>query len=127
MGRLKKKRRKAAKTAAPRIVEKFHFVGFGQTCRERLAPVRRYGCDVPPNPVCVRRVLKDERPSRTMLVNIFKNAPELLGHPLTSEDVKLFFRQWKAYGTIPDGYGRGVPPKRAADCKKEVVFGSWRE
>jgi len=125
MGHLKKKRRKAAKkTAAPRIVEKFHFVGFGQTCRERLAPVRRYGCDVPPNPVCVRRVLKDERPSRTMLVNIFKNAPELLGHPLTSEDVKLFFRQWKAYGTIPDGYGRGVPPKRAADCKKEVVFGS---
>ena len=125
MGHLKKKkRRKAVKTAAPRIVEKFHFVGFGQTCRERLAPVRRYGCDVPPNPVCVRRVLKDERPSRTMLVNIFKNAPELLGHPLTSEDVKLFFRQWKAYGTIPDGYGRGVPPKRAADCKKEVVFGS---
>ena len=124
MGHLKKKRRKAAKTAAPRIVEKFHFVGFGQTCRERLAPVRRYGCDVPPNPVCVRRVLKDERPSRTMLVNIFKNAPELLGHPLTSEDVKLFFRQWKAYGTIPDGYGRGVPPKRAADCKKEVVVGS---
>ena len=124
MEHLKKKRRKAANTAAPRIVEKFHFVGFGQTCRERLAPVRRYGCDVPPNPVCVRRVLKDERPSRTMLVNIFKNAPELLGHPLTSEDVKLFFKQWKAYGTIPDGYGRGVPPKRAADCKKEVVFGS---
>ncbi len=125
MGHVKRqKRRKAAKTAAPRIVEKFHFVGFGQTCRERLAPVRRYGCDVPPNPVCVRRVLKDERPSRAMLFNIFKNAPELLGHPLTSEDVKLFFRQWKAYGTIPDGYGRGVPPKRAADCKKEVVFGS---
>ena len=124
MGHLKKKRRKPAKTTPPRIVEKFHFVGFGRTCRERLAPVRRYGCDVPPNPVCVRRVLKDERPSRTMLFNIFKNAPELLGHPLTSEDVKLFFRQWKAYGTIPDGYGRGVPPKRAVDCKKEVVFGS---
>lgn len=125
MGHVKRqKRRKAAETAAPRIVEKFHFVGFGQTCRERLAPVRRCGCDVPPNPVCVRRVLKDERPSRAMLFNIFKNAPELLGHPLTSEDVKLFFRQWKAYGTIPDGYGRGVPPKRAADCKEEVVFGS---
>lgn len=123
---MKKKRVKTARpvSAPPRIVEKFHFVGFGKTCRERLAPVRRYGCDVPPNPVCVRRVLKDERPSRTMLVNIFKNAPELLGHPLTSGDVKLFYRQWKAYGTIPDGYGRGVPPKRAADCKKEVVFGS---
>ena len=122
---MKKKRRNTAKAPAPpRIVEKFHFVGFGKTCRERLAPVRRYGCDVPPNPDCVRRVLRDDRPSRTMLVNIFKNAPELLGHPLTSEDVKLFFRQWKAYGTIPDGYGRGVPPKRAADCKKEVVFGS---
>lgn len=123
MGHLKK-RCKAVKAALPQVVEKVQFVGFGWTCRERLAPVRRYGCDVPPNPVCVRRVLKDERPSRTMLVNIFKNAPELLGHPLTSEDVKRIYREWKAYGSMPESYGRGAPPKRAADCRKEMVFGS---
>ena len=124
MGYLKSRKRMAAKSAPPQVVEKLYFVGFGRTCRERLQPVRRYGSDMPPNPACVRRVLKDERPSRVMLVNIFKNAPELVEHPLASEDVKLMFRRWKAYGTIPDGYGRGVPPKRAIDCKKEMVFGS---
>ena len=124
MGHLKGKKHRAATSAPPQVVEMLRFVGFGRTCRGRLQPVRRYGSDVPPNPACVRRVLKDERPSRAMLVNIFKNAPELVGHPLTSEDVKLMFRRWKAYGTIPDGYGRGVPPKRAIDCKKEMVFGS---
>ena len=106
------------------IVERRYFSGFAAICKKRLAPVRRCGCDVPPNPACVRRILKDERPSRSMLFNIFKNAPELLKHPLTSKDVVALYRQWRAYGTVPDGYGRGNPPRRAADCKKEVVFGS---
>lgn len=105
------------------IVEKRYAVGFCRTCRERLEPVRRHGCDVPPNPDCVRRVLKDERPSRVMLINIFKHAPELVSHPLASEDVKLMFRQWRAYGTIPDEYGRGVPPKRAIDCQNRLFSG----
>ena len=41
MGHLKKKRRKAAKSAPPRIVEKFHFVGFGQTFRRNAPPTAK--------------------------------------------------------------------------------------
>ena len=120
------KRRKKGKAMAKvvaKLVERTYFDGFGAICRKRLAPVKRNGRDVAPNPTCVRRILKDERPSRAMAVNIFKNAPELLEHPLTSADVMAMFKEWRAYGTLPEGYGRGNPPKRAADCEKSGFSG----
>ena len=112
------KRRKAkgaARAADPRIVERTYYSGFGEVCRKKLAPVKRCGRDVAPNPDCVRRILKDERPSRSMLINIFRNAPELIRHPLTSPAVERLYRDWRAFGVVPDGYGRGNPPKRAED------------
>lgn len=121
-----RRKRKAGRPMAKvkvEAMERVYFAGFGEACRKRLAPVRRYGCDVPPNPACVRRVLKDERPSRAMALNIFRNAPELLEHPLASADLAAMYREWRAYGTLPEGYGRGNPPKRAADCEKSGFSG----
>ena len=95
-----------------------YFVGFDSHCRTYLAPVVRNGEMVPPSPDHVRKVLKDERPSRKMLLNVFEHAPELLEHPLASEDVKRLYEAWRTDGRLPDEYGRGVPQKRAHDCAK---------
>ena len=100
---------------APRAVGRGYFVGFEHHCRTYLAPVVRNGESVPPNPDAVRKILKDERPSRKMLLNVFVNAPELLGHPLASEDVRRLYAIWRETGALPSGYGRGVPPRRARD------------
>lgn len=105
------------------ISERRYFVGFEHCVRTRLAPVVRNGREVAPNPACVRRILKDERPSRKMLINIFRNAPELLDHPLTHPAVKAIFGRWRKFGQIPDGYGRGMPQKTAKDCEKEGRHG----
>lgn len=101
------------------ISERRYFVGFEHHVRAHLAPIVRNGREVPPNPTCVRRILKDERPSRKMLINIFRNAPELLDHPLTHPAVKTIFGRWRKFGAIPDEYGRGMPQKTARDCVKE--------
>ena len=104
------------KRTALHVSEMRVFVGFGERCRKSLAPVVRNGRRFAPSPTCVRRVLKDERPSRKMLVNIFRNCPELLRHPQTSKAVKRLHLLWNAMGTLPERYGRGMPPARAADC-----------
>lgn len=125
---MKRRKRAAARRkgqpAAVEAVERVYFAGFCKACKERLEPVKRNGREVPPNPACVRRILKDERPSRAMAINIFRNAPELLEHPLASADVVAMYREWRAYGTLPDGYGRGNPPRRAAECGFSGVRGS---
>lgn len=101
------------------ISERRYFVGFEQYVRSHLAPTVRHGREVAPNPDCVRRILKDERPSRTMLTGIFRHAPALLDHPLTHPAVKAIYARWLESGAIPDEYGRGIPPKKAKDCVKE--------
>ena len=108
---------------APRAGEHGYFVGFENHCRTYLAPVVRNGASVPPNPDAVRKILKDERPSRKMLLNVFANAPELLGHPLASEDVRTLYVIWRSTGAIPEEYGRGVPPKCARDVAGGVPEG----
>ena len=100
---------------SPRAVGRGYFVGFEHHCRTYLAPVVRNGESVPPNPDAVRKILKDERPSRKMLLNVFANAPELLDHPLASEDVRALYGIWKETGALPSEYGRGAPPRCARD------------
>lgn len=116
------------KKSQPRVLpltvsEKRYFVGFESHVRTHMAPIVRNGREAQPNPTCVRRILKDDRPSRKMLVNIFRNAPELLAHPLTHPAVKAIFEDWRRTGKIPDEYGRGVPQKCARDCVKPVQKG----
>ena len=97
--------------------------GFGKACRKYLAEVTRDGARKPPNPSYVRRVLKDEQPSRKMLENIFRRCPRLLLHPLASPCVRELYGIWKSTGGIPDEYGRGTPPRRAAQCVSEKENG----
>ena len=112
-------RKRPSKESPLTTSERRYFVGFEHHVKTHLSPIVRNGQEVAPNSTCVRRILKDERPSRKMLINIFRNAPELLKHPLTHPAVKKIFDRWRKFGTIPDGYGRGMPQKTAKDCVKE--------
>lgn len=97
--------------------------GFGAACRKYLSTVTRNGERRPPNADYVRRVLKDEQPSRKMLENIFRRCPRLLLHPLASPSVRALYGIWKSAGEIPAEYGRGTQPRRAAQCVSEKENG----
>lgn len=113
-----RKKKRIASEVQLTVSEKKYFVGFERHVRTHMAPIVRNGREIPPNPTCVRRILKDDRPSRKMLLNIFRHAPELLAHPLTHPAVKEIYGQWNLYGKIPEEYGRGTPQKCAKDCVK---------
>lgn len=94
--------------------EKGHLVGFYRAVRENLKPTSR---GRPPAPRSVYKVLRDERPSRTLLKNIFDNCPDLLAHPATSDDVKRIYTDYLNNGhRLPARYGKGGTI-RAADCQ----------
>lgn len=94
--------------------EKGHLVGFYRAVRENLKPTSR---GRPPAPRSVYKVLRDERPSRALLKNIFDNCPDLLAHPKTSDDVKRIYTDYLNNGhRLPTRYGKGGTI-RAADCQ----------
>ena len=94
---------------------KKYLVGFFFHVRTRLKPCA--GRTEPPRPQSVYKVLRDERPSRALLVNIFENCPDLLKHPATSADVQRLYLDWTTNGhRLPEAYGRrGYTCAR--DCK----------
>lgn len=94
--------------------EKGHLVGFYRAVRENLKPTSR---GRPPSPRSVYKVIRDERPSRTLLKNIFDNCPNLLAHPATSDDVKRIYADYLNNGhRLPARYGKGGTI-RAADLQ----------
>ena len=95
------------------VSEKKTFVGFYHHVKTYLKPCA--GRNKPPRPCSVYKVLRDERPSRALLLNIFENCPELLNHPATSADVRRLYTEWTANGhRLHDNYGRGYACAR--DC-----------
>lgn len=95
--------------------------GFAKHCRLYLTPIARCGRRIPPDPDCVRRVIKDDRTSRKLLWDIFEHAPELLEHPLTSPAVKALYWAWRTTGELDARYGRGDPAFRASDCVRRQI------
>lgn len=94
--------------------------GFYFHVRKYLSPCK--GRKKPPTPQSVYKVLKDERPSRAMLLNIFENCPALLKHPATSENVKRMYQEWKRNGhRLPEEYGR---PSGAGTERRTLVWAS---
>ena len=92
---------------------KKYLVGFYFHVKAYLKPTAQ---GKPPAPQSVYKVLRDERPSRTLLANIFENCPDLLRHPATSPDVQRLYLDWTTNGhKLPDGYGRAYTCAR--DCK----------
>lgn len=92
---------------------KKYLVGFYFHVKAYLKPTAQ---GRPPAPQSVYKVLRDERPSRTLLANIFENCPDLLRHPATSPDVQRLYLDWTTNGhKLPDGYGRAYTCAR--DCK----------
>ena len=71
---------------------KKYLVGFFFHVKQYLKPTAQ---GRPPAPQSVYKVLRDERPSRTLLVNIFENCPDLLKHPATMRAM-IADRQGKA-------------------------------
>ena len=109
-GRLRPLKRRSALQKS----EKGHLVGFYRAVRENLRPTSR---GRPPSPRSVYKVLRDERPSRVLLKNIFDNCPDLLAHPATSDDVKRIYTDYLTNGhRLPARYGQGGTI-RAADCQ----------
>ena len=95
-------------------------VGFYFHVRRNLSPCK--GRKKPPTPQSVYKVLKDERPSRALLTNIFENCPALLKHPATSENVKQMYREWKRNGhRLPDEYGQ---QSGAGEQRRTLVWAS---
>ena len=93
------------------VSEKKYMVGFYFYVRTRLKPTLM---GRPPTPQSVYKVLRDERPSRALLANIFENCPDLLKHPATSEDVRRLYLDWEAGGhRLPDAYARNGTNARA--------------
>ena len=95
------------------VSSKNYMVGFYFHVKAYLKPTAQ---GRPPAPQSVYKVLRDERPSRTLLANIFENCPDLLKHPATSADVRRLYLDWTTNGhRLPDGYARGYA--RARDCR----------
>lgn len=96
------------------VCERKSLAGFYRHVKTHLKPCA--GRNRPPRPQSVYKVLRDERPSRALLLNIFENCPDLLNHPATSADVRRLYAEWTANGhRLHDGYGRGYTCAR--DCK----------
>ena len=97
---------------------KKYLVGFFFHVKTRLKPTPQGKA---PTPQSVYKVLRDERPSRALLVNIFENCPDLLKHPATSVDVQRLYLDWTTNGhRLPEGYGHQrvvYVGGRAADCR----------
>lgn len=108
-GRVRTLKRKSALKKS----HKGYLTGFYRAVRENLKATAQ---GRPPTPQSVYKVLRDERPSRMLLENIFENCPELLAHPATSDDVKKIYTEYLSNGHhLPDRYGKGGTI-RAADC-----------
>lgn len=109
--RIRLKRRAPLKKSA-----KGYLTGFYKAVRDYLEPT---ALGATPTPRSVYKVLRDERPSRKLLLNIFENCPQLLAHPSTADAVKkLYTRFLSNGGKIPERYGKGSTI-RAADCYLE--------
>ena len=109
-GRVRPLKRKSALKKS----ENGHLVGFYRAVRENLKPTSR---GRPPAPRSVYKVLRDERPSRTLLKNIFDNCPDLLAHPATSDDIMRIYTEYLNNGhRLPTRYGKGGTI-RAIDCQ----------
>lgn len=97
---------------------KKYLVGFYFHVKAYLKPTSN---GKPPSPQSVYKVLRDERPSRALLENIFENCPDLLKHPSTSVDVQRLYLDWTTNGhRLPETYGRMkvvYVGGRAADCR----------
>lgn len=82
-----------------------YLTGFYKAVREKLKPTAQGHV---PTPGSVYKVLRDERPSRTLLQNIFDNCPDLLAHPTTSDDVRRIYADYLNNGRrLPERYGLG--------------------
>ena len=96
-----------------RVSEKKMFVGFHHAVKVELRDERTGRS---PTPQSVYKVLRDERPSRALLLNIFENCPDLLKHPATSQDVQRLYLDWTTNGhRLPERYGRAYACAR--DCR----------
>ena len=92
-----------------------YMVGFHHHVRADLKPTKQ---GKPPTPQSVYKVLRDERPSRTLLMNIFVNCPSLLKHPCTSADVRDMYDAWRKRGEeLPPEYGR-----RGTVCARDCAI-----
>jgi len=91
---------KRTETPVLRVVTRTHLVGFQQAVDKFL----RNESGRAPTADSVRKVLKNERQSRTLLLRIFENAPDLLQFDGTAAEVRDLYRQWKERGTIPETY-----------------------
>lgn len=91
-----------------------YLTGFYRAVRENLKPTAQGRT---PTPQSVYKVLKDERPSRALLQNIFDNCPDLLAHPTTSDDVRRIYADYLNNGRkLPERYGLGGT-LLAKDCQ----------
>lgn len=109
--RIRLKRRAPLKKSS-----KGYLTGFYKAVRDNLEPTSQGRT---PTPRSVYKVLRDERPSRKLLLNIFENCPQLLAHPSTAEAVKKLYTRYLSNGhRIPERYGKGSTI-RAADCYQE--------
>lgn len=88
-----------------KISDRQYMVGFNNYVRTRLTPRIMKGTEAPPEPDSVRKILKGERASRRLLLDIFQNGTDLMRHPCVDESVKKVFEHWQKTGELPEDYG----------------------
>ena len=90
-----------------------YLTGFYYACAHLL---KRTAQGKRPDPRSVWYVISDRRPSRRMILDIFRHAPQLLQHQSTSVFVKQMYNEFFMTGNLNPKYGKGGAT--AFDCRR---------
>ena len=86
-----------------RVTSGGYLSGFHYACAKLL---KKTSHGQRPTPDSVRKVISDKQPSRTMILNIFRNAPQILQSRSTSPFVKQLYNDFFMTGNLNPKYGK---------------------